>query len=85
MGFRSTRRKEIVLGHHTITSDVRINITVDSEGGVVVHAQVGTIHSRNRLTKRSNGKMIRLNFTTHEALDMGLINLEVLQPYFRNL
>ena len=66
------RRKEIVLGHHTITSDVRINITVYNEGGVVVHGQ------------SQNGKMIRLNFTTHEALDMGLINLEALQPYFKN-
>ena len=79
------RRKEIVLGHHTITSDVRINITVDNEGGVVVHGQVGTIHSRYRRTNRSApGKMIRLNFTNQEALDMGLINLEVLQPYFKN-
>lgn len=67
------RRKEIVLGHHHIATDVRVNITTSHEESVVVHCQT------------KDNKMIRLNFTTHEALDMGLINLEVLQPYFRNL
>ena len=67
------RKKEIVLGHHHITSDFRFNITTSHEESVVVHCQT------------KDNKMIRLNFTTHEALDMGLINLEVLQPYFNNL
>jgi hypothetical protein len=67
------RKKKIVLIRHEIKSDVSVEIRTSYEKGVVVHCQT------------KGGKVMRLNFTSNEALDMGLINLEVLQPYFKNL